>query len=43
MFAGLKKVWQFYRTHILQKSRSAAQFGGKDGCDLKVAQHFDYF
>lgn len=43
VFAVLKKVWQLYRIQMLQNSRSAAQFGGKEGSDLKVGQHFDYF
>lgn len=43
MFAVLKKVWQLFRIQMLRKSMSAAQFGGKEGSDLKVGQHFDYF
>ncbi len=43
VFAVLKKVWQLYRIQMHQNSRSAAQFGGKEGSDLKVGQHFDYF
>ena len=43
VFAVLKKVWQLYRIQILQKSMSAAQCGGKEGSDLKLGQHFDYF
>ena len=43
VYAVLKEGWQMCRIQILKKNTSAAQFDGKEGSDLKVGQHFDYF
>ncbi|KAM3603826.1 uncharacterized protein V6R79_002683 [Siganus canaliculatus] len=43
VFAVLKTVHQLYGIQMLQRRESAAQFGSKEGSDLKVGLHFDYF